>query len=279
MEWILMKRRQFMQAVAATAVPYALVHGGSARAQVTCSPPYVRKEFRTLTSSEWSAFVAAVKCTNFDLLGLFRPTVYDSFTHKFRENITAPDADTANGFNGPARQRKFLADFEKKLKEADPSVSLPYWNVTADAQYPEQSTLFSPAYMGGNGRPLFGDAVLDGSFAGWQVGYSDLPNRPIVPHTLQRHFNGNGHINPFPSPEEVADAIQVSPTVDEFRQKMLRILGLAANGIGGDMSSPFTAPNDPIFWLVKCYIDKLYSDWLQLHPEAPQPDAVCYSYA
>jgi len=274
-----MKRRQFMQAVAATAVSYALVHSGSARAQVTCSPPYVRKEFRTLTSSEWSAFVAAVKCTNFDLLGLFRPTVYDNYTHEFSENIKAPDADTANGFNGPARQRKFLAGFEAKLKETDPSVSLPYWDFTIDAQAPATSQLFTAAYMGGNGRSLFGDAVLDGSFAGWQVGYADLLNLPIVPHTLRRHFNQNGSINPFLSSEQVAYVVQSSTTVDAFTQNVSPIWQHVGIGIGGDMSSPSTAPNDPIFWLVKCYIDKLYSDWLQLHPEAPQPDAVCYSYA
>jgi virginiamycin B lyase len=40
------------------------------------------------------------------------------------------------------------------------------------------------------------------------------------------------------------------------------------NYIGGTMGPP-TSPNDPIFWLHHCYVDKLWADWQRLHPTEP----------
>jgi len=36
--------------------------------------------------------------------------------------------------------------------------------------------------------------------------------------------------------------------------------------VGGSMT-PFTSPNDPVFWLHHCYVDRLWSDWQILHPD------------
>jgi hypothetical protein len=38
--------------------------------------------------------------------------------------------------------------------------------------------------------------------------------------------------------------------------------------VGGTMG-PSTSPNDPVFWLHHCYIDKLWADWQRLHPNEP----------
>jgi tyrosinase len=37
------------------------------------------------------------------------------------------------------------------------------------------------------------------------------------------------------------------------------------NYIGGTMG-PSTSPNDPVFWLHHCYVDKLWADWQRMHP-------------
>jgi len=37
--------------------------------------------------------------------------------------------------------------------------------------------------------------------------------------------------------------------------------------VGGNMSSAFTSPNDPVFWLHHCYMDKLWADWQAMHTD------------
>ena len=37
--------------------------------------------------------------------------------------------------------------------------------------------------------------------------------------------------------------------------------------VGGNMSSAFTSPNDPVFWLHHCYMDKLWADWQGMHQD------------
>lgn len=39
--------------------------------------------------------------------------------------------------------------------------------------------------------------------------------------------------------------------------------------VGGDML-PMTSPNDPVFFLHHCYVDKLWADWQDAHPNAAQ---------
>jgi hypothetical protein len=38
--------------------------------------------------------------------------------------------------------------------------------------------------------------------------------------------------------------------------------------VGGSMV-PITSPNDPVFFLHHCFVDKLWADWQSLHPNVP----------
>ncbi|GAA3004698.1 hypothetical protein GCM10020229_15770 [Kitasatospora albolonga] len=38
--------------------------------------------------------------------------------------------------------------------------------------------------------------------------------------------------------------------------------------VGGMMSTGMS-PNDPVFWLHHCFIDKLWSEWQKRHPSSP----------
>ena len=271
-----MKRRAFIQSAAlATALCSAMTSGFS---KAQASPvPYVRRDYSTLSQAEWAAFVAAVKHTNIATLGLVRPTKYDSFAFEFAHNFDSYQNYSANALSGLARYRRLLVDFEMALKSSDPGVSLPYWDFSVDWQAPQSSAIFTPTYLGGNGQGLL-DSVVDGAFAPWQVGYPGLLNVLPLPHVLRRHFNSGPSIQSFASPQAISNIIAQSVTLNDLSSQLLGSAApLVFDGIGGDMATTFS-PNDPIFWLVMCYIDKLFSIWLQLHPTAPQPDPVTYTY-
>lgn len=272
-----MKRRHFIQAMAAAAFSYAAIGSGALQAQPICSAVSLRRDYRALTNSQWSTFVAAMKRINRPLPGIPLPTVYDGFVQEY--SVYQPTFLTC-GFDKPSgltRLRQFLLRFEQALQAVDPSVTLPYWNFPLDAEAPDASGVFSPAFMGGNGHGFDHD-VVDGAFASWTVGYPGLLDVAPVRHTLSRQFAGGDRITPWDTPESVATVLQ-SPTIDALTGALMgAVAARVFTGIGGDMSTLF-APNDPLFWLVACYIDKLFDDWLQAHPEAPQPASVCYRYA
>ncbi|WP_213949822.1 tyrosinase family protein [Luteibacter sp. dw_328] len=273
-----MKRRHFIQGMATAAFAYAATRSGALKAQLSCSSIYVRRDYLALSSSERANFVDALKRTNRPRLGLPLPTVYDGFAQEYstyQKSFLTCGADSQSGLS---RLRQFLMRFERELQRIDPSVSLPYWNFPLDSQAPERSLVFSPDLMGGNGQGSHSE-VVDGSFAHWTLGYPGLLDLVPLRHFLRRAFNDGDRIAPWTSPEEVAAVLQQSQTIDSLTAGLMdSVVPRVFAGVGGDISTGLS-PNDPLFWLVACCIDKLFGDWLKIHPEAPQPDVVCYQYA
>lgn len=273
-----MKRRHFIQAMATTAFACSSIRSRAVEARLSCPPISVRRDFLALSNLEWAKFSAALGQTNEPLLGLLLPTVSDRFAQEYSTYQPYFMTCGLDSISGLARLRQFLVRFEQELQRIDPSVSLPYWSFPLDAQAPEASEVFSPAFMGGNGQG-FNSHVVDGSFAFWTCGYPGLLDSVPLRHALSRRFNDGERILPWATSEEVNLIIQQSQTIDALTGGLMGgVLPGVFGGIGGDISTQL-APNDPLFWLVSCYIDKLFGDWLQMHPEAPQQDADCYRYA
>ncbi|WP_228990277.1 tyrosinase family protein [Streptomyces sp. DH8] len=230
----------------------------------------VRKNQADLTASEKKAFVDAV-------LGMKRKGVYDEFvsTHRTRFAI---DMNTGVyvGHFGPSFlpwHRKFLIDFESELQKFNPSVSIPYWDWTADNTV--ASSLWAPDFLGGTGRPL-DDQVMDGPFAfstgNWKISVQ-VDSREFLARNL-------GHRVPtLPTKAEVDSALAI-PTYDSapFRDGSagFRATLEGSNGymsmhnrvhtwVWGQMESS-VSPNDPVFWLHHAFVDKLWADWQALHP-------------
>jgi tyrosinase len=271
-----MKRRQFIRVAATTAVASAvLLESVGAQTCPTCNVR-VRRGLTQLGSSEWNAFVAAMMRTNL-VTGALKPTLSDSFAREFESNYDSFMQYDANMLSGLARLRRLLADFERLLQRFQ-SVSIPYWNFSAEASAPDQSSIFSVNRMGGNGVGL-GHFVQDGIFANWTNGYPGLLDIIPLRAPIRRRFDEGGTIAPWASMAEVDDIIAQTPTLDLLTEKLTsQVLMPVFDGIGGEFSTRL-CPNDPIFWLAACYIDKRFGDWLQMHPEAPQPDPVCYQYS
>jgi hypothetical protein len=252
-----------------------------------------RKNVKHLTAGEKTAFVNAV-------LGVrAKPSVlhpgdpgfnrYDDFVETHMNAMMAQVGLPWNpGFTpgwahyAPAFfpwHRILLYEFEKELQSVNPSVTIPYWDWADPASDP-----FTPDFLGGAGSGIKGKVVpADGPFA------HDGPNAWVLhvvdavgdPDYLQRYLNGADPSNGFPAtlPTQAGDIDPVmaqgayeaspwkgSPSADScFRSHMeAELHNWIHNWVGGTMLN-MTSPNDPVFWLHHCNIDRLWPEWLGQH--------------
>ncbi|SEE72570.1 tyrosinase [Streptomyces sp. 2231.1] len=234
----------------------------------------VRKNQASLTAAEKRAFTSAI-------LELKRTGIYDRFviTHN---NFITNDTDTGErvGHRSPSFlpwHRKFLMEFESALQSVDSSVSIPYWDWTAEREL--TSSLWATDFLGGTGRAE-DQQVMDGPFAAsngaWPIG-DGVDERKFLRRSL-----GSGL--PLPEREEVDAALAVdvydvapwnSASRGGFRNTIEGWRGFRGTGIhnrvhtwvGGNMATG-ASPNDPAFWLHHAFIDKLWAQWQQLHPDS-----------
>ena len=222
----------------------------------------------------------------------------DPVTHKH-----SPDYAHA----GPAFfpwHREYLLRFEADLQRisGDPNLGLPYWDWSVDQAPP--SWPFTADFLGGNGRDSDGK-VLDGEFAfdarkdgdpkKWVLNVRT--NEELEPY-LRRQFRKDPGVTSLPTPEDVRAALRATPyDVDPWTDKSQSGFRNIAEGffggpppppqepppqepppplphmhnrvhvwVGGSMG-PMTSPNDPVFFLHHCFVDKLWADWQVLQPQ------------
>jgi outer membrane lipoprotein-sorting protein len=226
----------------------------------------VRKNQASLTPAERAAFVAAVKA-------LKANGQYDVFVQQHRTAFMSSPNDPAH--NGPGFlpwHREYLRRFERALQAIDPSVSIPYWDWTVD-----RSTTGAPwtnDFMGGNGSGPNGQ-VTTGPFAHsmgqWTITVNDPgETRPY----LRRGFGLMGFL---PTAGAVTSAQMVTPydsapwnrfssSSTSYRRRLeVDIHNPGHMWVGGSMMD-MSSPNDPVFWLHHCNIDRLWAEWQRAHP-------------
>lgn len=199
--------------------------------------------------------------------------------------------------------RQYLIKFEQALQRVDPRVTLPYWDWTTDQGV--DSPLWDESFMGGNGRE--GDRrVTTGAFArenGWKLNISVVSDgsepAPVNGHytTDDRDFlvRDMGTLTPdLPTPKQLADTLAL-PVYDSYpwnhtsgsaspfasfrnhlegyakfpwEPSLGKLHGAGHVWVGGHMMY-IGSPNDPVFFLHHCFIDKLWSTWQKLHPHVP----------
>jgi tyrosinase len=173
----------------------------------------------------------------------------------------------------------------------DPNFGLPYWDWAADGQRPAAQQPGAPVWgldcMGGSGTGAQG-AVTTGPFTvakGFRVRVRTDPDGALqmTNRALQRRL-GSG-VNGLPRLAEVADVLKISEydapdwdtASDRFRnslegwyprQTAPHLHNRVHVWIGGDMS-PASSPNDPVFYLNHCNVDRIWAGWQQRHPAAP----------
>ncbi|RKP06671.1 hypothetical protein THASP1DRAFT_18167, partial [Thamnocephalis sphaerospora] len=248
----------FLAAVVATTTLTLLsASETSAALPPLCPNPRYRRELRDMSDNERERFFAAMRRI-LDRPGPGKPSVYDSLAY-YHNDQSYYTHNTPSFF---PYHRLALDRLEKALQAVDPSVTLPYWDWSADAQAPEASPILSRTWFGTNGQgPNF--CLKDGFYANFRPLYhaADQPG-----HCIQRRFDAGNRINAFASPELLADIVGNSPNFAVFRTRMEGYPhGGVHNGIGGTLSSMYS-PNDPIFYMHHAFIDKLWYDWQAIDP-------------
>jgi tyrosinase len=252
---------------------------------------YVRKSAASLSEQEKEAFVEG-------LLALKKEGRYDEYVHWHHAVMTPSvwpfepkDPFYRNAAHrGPSFlpwHREFLLQVEADLRAIDSSIAIPYWDWTADAAMPDPtaSPIWDENFLGGNGVEADDWRVASGPFA-YSKGNWPIPEGHDGP-ALRRQF---GVLAPtLPTTEDLVLALgemfydtpnfNSGPFTIGFRNRLegwvtqrgdsrVKTAGSQLHNrvhvwVGGSMLL-MTSPNDPVFLLHHCFIDKVWADWQAL---------------
>lgn len=188
--------------------------------------------------------------------------------------------------------REFLRKFELDLQKEVPGVAIPYWDWAADAALrsddPDippwtKSPVWQEDFMGGNGNPNFGNTVMDGPFKDWVTQEVDEMGMPSQKGRLKRDFGND--VRTLPSQIDVYNAFSYefydTPYWDLFSKGFRNALEGFTNGpqlhnrvhvwVGGTMEL-MTSPNDPVFFLNHCNVDRIWALWQDLRYNRGYPE-------
>ncbi|GJL76153.1 DVUA0089 family protein [Nitrosomonas sp.] len=218
----------------------------------------IRKDANTLSAAERAEFVAAIQT-------LKAEGIYDQFVLRHANAIMSAI------HRAPAFlpwHRRFIFDLELELQRVsgNPNLGVPYWN------WPSGSTnasMWNDDLLGGDGDAQ--GIVRTGPFRAGQwtvVNASGLPAGPLL-----RAFGQSG-LPTLPTQGEIDQVMAVTPydvspwnlsSNPSFRNQLEGWIGpnLHNRGhvwVGGSML-PMTSPNDPVFFMHHCMVDKIWHDW------------------
>jgi tyrosinase len=211
----------------------------------------------------------------------------------------------------PPWHRMFVVSFERDLQAADRalgrdgSITVPYWDWTHDngpATGRQRSSFWGADFMGGNGSGSE-MAVTTGPFRRPQAGDPAATQWRTVfgaVDFLQRDLGGamRRRADPTRNPSETLPTSEARDRAlairtydrepwnrdpDTFRNRLEGWIPAEDGGpglhnrvhvwVGGTMESVPTAPNDPVFFIHHCYVDKLWAQWQRRWPVARFPEA------
>jgi tyrosinase len=223
-----------------------------------------RKSVAALTATEKAGFVAAVKALKAQTTG----RNYDWFVRTHMSYFAAVNnhhyAHMSSSFL--PWHRRYLLEFENALKAHNPAVNLPYWDWTVNRS--TTGAPFTSDFMGGNGSGGNGP-VATGPFAGstrWRINVSATSST-----ALRRAMTLRGSL-PFGSDVDSVMRVStydVSPWGSASNAGMRNrveggltpnLHGRIHNWVGGHMAQ-VDSPNDPVFFLHHCNIDRIWSRW------------------
>lgn len=235
-----------------------------------------RKNQATLTPAERAAFVAAVLALKAAPSLAGTSSRYDDFV---QEHVTSMTGGNAWAHRRPAFlpwHREYLRRFELALQAINPSVTLPYWDWTVDNA--PTSQIWNADFMGGDGAGP-NAIVATGPFA-HAGGNWTLTIGPSA--ELRREFGLD--VPALPTPQQTADCLLQTPydtapwndsgSLATFRNRLEGWFGVGSihnrvhRWVGGSMQ-PASSPNDPVFWLHHCNIDRLWAQWQRDNPGQP----------
>lgn len=249
-----------------------------------------RKNVNDLTAQEKLDFVTAVKALKANgKWNQYVKTHMDAMTNATPASVPPTTRNSAH--RGPAFlpwHREFLRRLEADLQAEVPGVAIPYWDWAADEALadPAMGTVWGNDLMGGDGDPGDNNYVKTGPFAydpadanTWTTADE---NGSDTGNGLQRTFGSE--IGTLPSQSHVDAILALTPydaspwhrSSSGYRNSNEGWPVVDGNPapnthnrvhvwVGGSML-PGTSPNDPVFFLHHCFVDKLWADWQAAHP-------------
>lgn len=274
----------------------------------------IRKNARWLTQQEREAYLKAVLTLKLRSVtnGTRSMRIYDFYPlehrlvrrrHWARDGAAMRIRFRDGGHRGPgfgAWHREWLLRYERDLQSVDPTVTLPYWDIT-DLQG-TTDVIFQPDFMGPNGsRPdykmtsgFFREVVPKDDRPGWWPtengrtlgGFSVVRGlSTLIDESMRRQpteFNVTGLTRRFgdfvrnlPSPDDLRLLLNATPYYqqgnsfsfsNQFEGLKYHVPG--HNLVGGLMSAPPTSPNDPIFFMHHCGCDLVWALWQKRHDQS-----------
>jgi tyrosinase len=225
-------------------------------------------------------------------------STYDLFIvwhHLAMARRTPPTQRDRNAaHSGPAFlpwHRLMLMLFELQLQRVldDDTVGLPYWDWAADGDLPSaqqaQALLWGDTTgIGGSGTPVPGGPFQPGAFR-VEIDSDATGRLRATDRGLSRTLGAD--TDSLPTTDDVT-AVLGDDTYDraEWDRRSLafrnRVEGWRPNGprlhnrvhfwVGGDMA-PATSPNDPVFYLNHCNVDRIWEAWMVRHGRTYAPPA------
>lgn len=244
----------------------------------------IRKNVKNMTTAEKTAFVNAVLAlkTKPSVLHPGQQGRYDDYVEVHMNAMMAQSGNPGDpnfvpgwAHDGPAFfpwHRELLLQLENDLQAVsnDPTVTIPYWDWPDPASWP-----FTDDFLGGDGvgpnmQVQTGPFAFSAS-ANWALIVKDSPNDPDF---LQRQLGADPSAQFPPTVAEVSAAMGFTPYSSApwkglstgFRaQVQYSVHNSVHRYVGGTMVN-MTSPNDPVFWLNHCNVDRLWGNWQRQHP-------------
>nr|ANB41563.1 tyrosinase-like protein [Heterodera schachtii] len=222
----------------------------------------VRKEYRMLSDEERIKFHAAMNAIK-------KSGEYDKIA-----GLHAAFGQSGAAHAGPAFlpwHREFMKRMEIALRQVDPSVSLPYWDSSLEAQLPTpgDSYMFTKDFMGDTDEE---GNLVTGAFAGWRT-LTGTPN--VIRHVGQggKGFTEN-EIQWFLNQQQIDKVLGYSSPQPglcqmELDYQLMEVThGNVHLFVGGEeaqpqghMSDTSTSANDPLFFLHHSFVDCIWEQW------------------
>jgi tyrosinase len=219
-------------------------------------------------------------------------STYDIFVfwHVVAMSMDLPPGNAAHG--GPiflAWHRMYLIRIEEMCQQVlgKPDFGLPYWDWAADGELPAQdqwrTDLWREEYLGeARGR------VRTGRLSEFPVRIHQHPITGVLHSIDPRPIERSAGLHPLAldlptKPQEqfaLAQTVYDQPDWDVDAISHRNILEGWINApqlhnrvhvwVGGDMA-PGTSPNDPVFFLNHCNVDRLWEQWMGSHGRVYSP--------
>lgn len=259
----------------------------------SCEQLQVRKSIATYSSAQLDTLTNAI------LAMKQRPSAYDpsfnAYDYFVNLHYNAAITHYSNAHHSPGFlpwHREFLLRFENELRISTnkPNYTLPYWDWTDNIAF---GKIFNTNTFGGNGAINDGFNVQDGKFGKMNDKFPVTVYPIAIPQQnesayIRRQFGWLPTVNTLPTPQEIdqlftKSVYDVAPwdyyadTAMSFRNylegywngpntnSLVAQLGDGMHGrvhifVGGNMVSN-SSPNDPVFFLHHCNVDRLWAEW------------------